>query len=391
MPRVVISGWYGHGNVGDEAILAAMIQRFQAEFSPCDIQVLSFNPRHTNAMHGVSAVWQVPTGLLSWGKRLLDGRLWHTLESIAACDVFVMGGGGFLSDWQPEVPWSWLKQLLIAKLFRKKTMMYGIGAGPFTRWHGRLITRLMLNAFADRITVRDQKSFDHLLSIGVNQDKIQLTGDPAVCLDSVTVTNPELSFKVDAPNIAVIVAPIYRNKKYWEGKTHKYDIFKDQLFVTLRALSEMDANIIFIPFQPATDKAFSIELAESLGEETQVFHGEPSPTEMLAILSRFDLVLTLRLHGSILSSVAGTVPVSIAYHHKGIEYLERLGLTPYSCAIGDGINLPDQDLDGHRLTEICEDVLNRKSQLSADIKRRLNEYRNEENFNILTLRNLVEV
>ncbi|HLS90479.1 MAG TPA: polysaccharide pyruvyl transferase CsaB, partial [Limnochordia bacterium] len=53
--RVVVSGYYGFGNTGDEAVLRGLITALRRAGS-VEITVLSGNPRETRALHGVEAV-----------------------------------------------------------------------------------------------------------------------------------------------------------------------------------------------------------------------------------------------------------------------------------------------------------------------------------------------
>ena len=56
MSNIVISGYYGYSNAGDEAMLSAMIDVL-TEFDPqAHITVISGNPVDTKKRHGVDAV-----------------------------------------------------------------------------------------------------------------------------------------------------------------------------------------------------------------------------------------------------------------------------------------------------------------------------------------------
>ena len=56
MTRLVISGYYGFGNAGDEAMLAAILEAILEVVPDADITVISGNPGHTAANHGVKAI-----------------------------------------------------------------------------------------------------------------------------------------------------------------------------------------------------------------------------------------------------------------------------------------------------------------------------------------------
>lgn len=360
-----------------------MIDSFRERWPGCSITVLSDHPSHTNRLHGIQAEHHLPKAPLSWAKRAIDGRLLGTLAAIARCDVFVLGGGGFLSDWQPEAPWVWLRQLLLAKWLRKRTMVYGIGAGPFVRPRGKQLTRKLLNRYADAVSVRDQRSFENLREIGVEQHKLSLTADPAILLHP-DVSEANSLKGNDRPRIAVIIGPIFRDQRYWPGQQGKYESFVEQVTTALEELGS-EAELTFLPFQLDNDRDFCREIAKASGNH-MVVEEEIPPRQMMNVLSGFDLVLSLRLHGCILAAAAGTLPVGIIYHHKGHEFLGRMGLLDYVGMVGDGINWSDQALEGRNLADTCRRALANRANLLESMERNLEAYREaaRENIRILT-------
>src|SRR5579862_7514913 len=82
--RVLISGYYGFGNLGDEALLEVIVQRLRRRFPQLDLEVLSATPQATAAAYNVASVprWQ-----------------WRSVrEAIGRADVVVSGGGGLLQN-----------------------------------------------------------------------------------------------------------------------------------------------------------------------------------------------------------------------------------------------------------------------------------------------------
>ena len=54
--KIVISGYYGFNNAGDEAMLSAILQALQGTFDSPDITVISGDPKSTAASFGVHTV-----------------------------------------------------------------------------------------------------------------------------------------------------------------------------------------------------------------------------------------------------------------------------------------------------------------------------------------------
>src|SRR5680860_1161972 len=84
--RYLISGYYGEGNAGDEAILAGILRALQSRDPEAEFTVLSFSPEDTERRHRVEAI---PTGLR-------DPR--PLLRALRGADILISGGGSFLHE-----------------------------------------------------------------------------------------------------------------------------------------------------------------------------------------------------------------------------------------------------------------------------------------------------
>ncbi|HON42292.1 MAG TPA: polysaccharide pyruvyl transferase CsaB, partial [Bacillota bacterium] len=54
--RVVVSGYHGFGNLGDEAVLAALIQQMKEIAPEAEFVALSGDPACTVSAHGIRAI-----------------------------------------------------------------------------------------------------------------------------------------------------------------------------------------------------------------------------------------------------------------------------------------------------------------------------------------------
>jgi len=82
--KIVISGYYGFGNAGDEAILEAMVRDLRALAPGARLVVLSADPAATAARCGVEAVPRM--------------HLPSVLGALRGADLFISGGGSLLQD-----------------------------------------------------------------------------------------------------------------------------------------------------------------------------------------------------------------------------------------------------------------------------------------------------
>ena len=83
MYNILISGYYGFNNIGDESILRTVIDNLREKLPDIDITVLSQDPAQTSAKYGVKAARRM--------------SLWDIFRSVLHCDLLLSGGGSLLS------------------------------------------------------------------------------------------------------------------------------------------------------------------------------------------------------------------------------------------------------------------------------------------------------
>lgn len=380
--NVTVCGWYGHGNVGDEAILEGVLESL-TEISPeISVTVFSDNPKHTRKHHGVKSVRQNPTWREPLEKAsLLLTYLWN--------DLFILGGGGFLSDWQsPTTPKLWLKRVWRAKILGKKTMAYGIGAGPITTKEGRYWTQKVLNTF-DVITARDSVSKEWLKKAGVEK-RVYVTADPALRLpvpDELTTENILRRCVPDRkkPLAVMSLAPIFHVDTYWPGMKGRYKrLVKDCASVIRFLRSELNLSVLMVPMHLGVDLPFH----QAVVEESKVTEGvtlideQLSPLEVLAVYTDAELLITNRFHSILLASLCSVPSVGIVIHHKARCFLQDVGLEKISIPLGDGRLEADRDLDVRELKNSILFVMENQERLRTQISTRVERLKKREKLNM---------
>ena len=161
-PKIVLCGYYGHGNFGDEVILKYITTDIKNNFKTPLITVISNNPSDTKETYQVDSVYKY--------------NFFRLLSKIFSCDVFISGGGSLFQDVTSfKSLIYYLLLLFIAKIFKKKTFVYAQGIGPLKSIPARFLAAYVLKK-VDIITVRDKKSSEILTSMGI---KSIITADPA--------------------------------------------------------------------------------------------------------------------------------------------------------------------------------------------------------------------
>ena len=84
MKKIVVSGYFGFDNSGDDAILKAMVEDFKKLNRDIEIRALSKNPEKTRRVYGINAVDRF--------------SLKELVKALRDADLLLSGGGSLLQD-----------------------------------------------------------------------------------------------------------------------------------------------------------------------------------------------------------------------------------------------------------------------------------------------------
>jgi len=154
--EILISGYYGFGNAGDELILETIASELRLKREDLELTVLSVSPEKTLKTHKLRAVSR-------WNVR-------KVIAEIVRCDVLISGGGGLFQDSTGSTGlYYYLAIILLAKILRKKVFIYGAGVNELRNLN-RIITSGIFK-LADGITVRESDSAHLLVKWGASERK----------------------------------------------------------------------------------------------------------------------------------------------------------------------------------------------------------------------------
>ena len=334
MPKIVLSGYFGFENAGDEAILAAMIQALQQKIPDVKLVVLSARPEVTSSRYGVSAV-----------KRYDYRQIWSELKQ---ADLFISGGGGLLQDVTSSrtIPY-YLSLIALARFLKVKTMFYAQGIGPIKGRIGQALTAFFAGK-VDLLTVRDQLSAKELIDLGVNEEKIVVTADPVLALekaDNGREILTKMGVKWEKPLLGVALRSWSCDVDYEE--------------ILLKVLKKQEAQVVLLPFHFPSDYEFLASFREKLGGDAVILAKPCSPAEYLAVTAKLDLVLGMRLHSLILAFRAAVPFVGLSYDPKVARFLTVAGGQP-------GLEL--SELTEEKLLLLLAEAFARRNEIADELK-----------------------
>jgi polysaccharide pyruvyl transferase CsaB len=309
-PRIGITGSYGGLNLGDEAILEAILRPLRDELQ-AQIVVFSRDVKDTTRRHGVEAV---PVRTMTKDE---------SREVVKSLDLLIFGGGGILYDEEAQL---YLREANLAHEAKVPVMAYGLSVGPLTKPHNRQAVRESLNGFA-AVTVRDRHAQRLLQDLGVDIP-VRVTADPALLLEPEPFPEEQwqqeglqrakrlVAFSVREPGPA---APDLDIAHYHALVANAADFVVDRL----------DADVVFVPMERSrvdTQHSHAVVGKMQHANRATVMKGEYTSGQLLALFSRFEFAVGMRLHFLIFAARQGVPFVSLPYASKVEGFIEELGM-----------------------------------------------------------------
>jgi polysaccharide pyruvyl transferase CsaB len=288
--RLAVSGYYGFGNTGDEAILAGLLRSLRDIEPELKVTVLSGDPARTERVHGVDAIPRMAPAAIVRSLRNADGLL--------------SGGGGLLQDRTSARPVAYYAGLMLtARLMGRPYVVHAQGLGPIRRAVNRRIAATALRGAAE-VSLRDDASIALARAIGVRRP-IELVPDPALALE------PRVEPGPDAPVLVAV--------RSWPASLPYLEPLRDAL-----GLLRDVGPIVALPMQGAADLEASRAVVGGV-PGARVLDPDLALDDVVDAIGSARLVIAMRLHALILAAAAGIPAVGISYDPKVDAFAERAG------------------------------------------------------------------
>lgn len=315
MSKIVLSGYYGFNNAGDEAILYAVIRMMKKIEPGAEITVLSNDPRQTEQHYGEGC------GEHYGVKAVNRWKIRDVAKALVSCDLLISGGGSLLQDvTSANSPLYYLGVIMLARLFGKPVVIYAQGIGPLRKKRNRLLASWVLNHLS-LITVRDQGSRDELLTMKVEKPVI-VTADPVLGLKNEDI-DPQKGKEILARHGIVrteqerLLGVFIRS---W-GK----NAFLPGLALVCNQMAAQGWKVVFIPLHFPEDQSVCRQAAGLMKEQSVVCEGGYRTEEYLSLTKNLDLLIGMRLHALVFGAVTGVPVVGLSYDPKIDRFLEQMG------------------------------------------------------------------
>jgi colanic acid/amylovoran biosynthesis protein len=369
-------------NTGDAAILAGMFKILRSQYGS-DTEFVVFDRAadvarryypwaqfrqslFTKKSNGRVSLWVEKFGYGHWNLRLRYWKLWLAVklcktvgsgitrlflapndrESVriyARADLILSSGGTYLIE----------KYGLWAPIYDYRlSLASGTPLGFFTQTLGPFNRPDHRAAFSDVfrhsscIFLRDERSRQNLIDIAVPAELIAIARDAAFVLEP-TVKHDEKPKKDEGEKLKVAIS--VRSLNFFDDESGS---FSKRYVESLRAvISEVvrsyGAKVVFLSSCQGIDEYWTDDsetaervfsgLDEDVKSSVKVDRSFRQPQQIIDAYRNFDIVIATRMHAAILSLVAGTPVLGIAYEFKLEELFHDIGM-PEACITTREIN-----------------------------------------------------
>jgi polysaccharide pyruvyl transferase CsaB len=335
MYDILISGYYGFENSGDDAILMAILENLRTYKKDVKVLVLSKKPEETRKLYGVDTADRF--------------NFSEVIKAMKNSRLFLNGGGNLIQDESSTRSLMYyLFTIWMAKKLGLKVMLYSNGIGAIDRKLNRLITSRIINK-ADVITLREEISLKEIKNLRITKPQVLVTADPAFTLIPCSDAEADSILKAegiesDRPLVGISTRK-WRNS---DGYTKQIAAAADYMYENLNVLP------VLIPMHYPHDVDISNTIASMMKHKPAIIRNKYSVPQTLGIIKSMDMIIGMRLHALIYGASLQVPVLGLIYDPKVEGFLKYIK-QPSAGNV--------ENLNYETLIHAIEEVWNNKEQI----------------------------
>ncbi len=344
---VMISGYYGFHNSGDDSILSAIISNLRKKCPNIRITVLSKNPQETSKIHGVDAIDRF--------------NIYRILTALRRTKLLISGGGSLLQDVTSSASlYYYLAVMRLAKLCGAKVMLYANGIGPISKKQNiRYVKRVVSKT--DLVTLREKNSRDELQGILEESVPVFVTADPVYALENEEGRLVDEAIRrsgiSDGAEFFIIAL---REWKYSDNE------IEEKIAEFADAVSrKYGITALVVPMQDIYDKEISTRIAEKISGRCGLLECGLPPQTMLGVVGRAKFVVGMRLH-TLIYAVKNSVPaIALDYDPKVDAVME---------SVGQGLSMKVENVNVEKLCLLADEIIEHREEICSRLSEKSQQY-----------------
>lgn len=342
MDGILISGYYGFKNSGDDALLLSIINDLRKHKKEIEIVVLSSNPKETNRIYGVKSI-----------NRL---NLFKIIPTMFKAKMLISGGGTLIQDGtSTKSLLYYLSIIRMAKFFKLKIMLYSNGIGPLNHKTNRKLTKKVLNK-VDMITLRDAVSQTELKKIGVTKPQIHLTADPAF---THTPSDDDIGRGIlESEGTDMSKKLLCISVRKWKTAGEQFE--KDIANAIDYAVEKYDLYPVFLPMQLKNDYEISCSIKARMKSDASIIKDDQTTGDILSIIKQTHLCIGMRLHTLIYAASQSVPLIGLVYDPKVSGFMDYMHQSKY---------IDVECINKESLIQLIDDTIKSYDEIKSDLSK----------------------
>lgn len=379
--KIGIFGHVGTQNLGDEIIIASVIQNIRNRYPDAEIRAFTFNPEDTRARHGVpaypirrtngssarsasapgtaaaqgayttkapsqgslkTALQKIPflfgalKALQGFASSVCAGFaeiafLGQSYKNLRGTDLLIIAGSGQLTDHSGGAwayPYTFFKWTLIARLLGTKIAFVSIG----TSWIDSRLSKFFLKSAlsrADYRSCRDESSANEVAKLGI-AGETPVVPDLAYSL-RLPVNDSLASAAGARKTVGINPIPFFHETMWHKANKRIYEQYVETQAAFGAWLIARGYDVRYFPTQLRADPPAISAILDALRRQHPEISGNlvvdpPLRTgdDLIAAMRRVDIIVAARFHGVLVSHLLQKPVLAVSYHQKTSDLQARM-------------------------------------------------------------------
>ena len=369
--KIIVSGGWSYGNVGDEAIATASISLCGSFFHNNHIIYTAYSPESFQKCHQIRAQKSVhrlledancSSGYEEVINHPKENGLSIFVDMLQQGDLFIMSGGGYFIESCKSLQFlSRLVEIELAKRAGCKIVLMGQSIGPIlSEIDRKRVSQALSNC--TRIYVRDQSTLEYL---HILNDKVDVRFAPDLAVIIPDIFDKDKLCISDIKDNTISVMPAHYSLYQRVNQKKKLPRICETILrklspssinyrIQLRKLIRKLSYHYKIRFVMSTnwvwDQSFATSITKGIDKDRYEFVTCTSTDELVKSLITTKCLISTKMHPLIIASSYNVPTIGISYNYKVDNYMKMIHREAYCYHI--------DNIDADKMFEQVESIVN---------------------------------
>lgn len=356
--RSWIYGYFGHNNIGDNAILESTILNLRSinQEPMVFTDNVPISMATTHAKYVLGPPFDVKNGLrgmkyklgywLRAGRTLLQPIIFEKNVCIYAC-------GGAINDHVPGRVETIRTRIRKFKKLGFRMAILGAGVNPLVTEIDQEAARSIITDLVDYCSVRDTESASALEELGIPKERFYIATDTVFSLP----IPAQWSYRagpLHEKTVGLNMRPLFEgpNERGPNKSQHHSDYIRN-IQILIDRLSQRVGGLELIPMSPDDNALYK---KFTLPENVRIHDFIAKREDVMSRMASLDIFIGSRFHSLVFSIMMGVPFVVIPYSPKVISMAKLSGIEYASLIVGDGAEVNEQGLDVYAILNELENT-----------------------------------